>query len=282
MRRAGDTGGQLAHPDPDVLAEFRGGLISGRRRARIGAHLAACDGCAALNEELAGVSALLAAVPAPAMPESVAQRLDMALATEVANRDHSERAGRGSARKRESWPRPAWTRDLRLVGLRVLAPVAAVVLLAAGGYELSDHGRAPAEQGASSAAGQAPKTAASAAAPVAGPLSSGSGAQAQRMSPAGFPLVVSPTVFRAATFKQQVEAALRPRPTAGTTASAAVRACVQAVTHGLRPVLVESARFGTQPATVIVVRTGQGHTAWAAGSRCSAGHRDLLAEATVP
>src|ERR1035438_1088298 len=87
LRRADDT----AHLDPDVLAEFRAGLITGHRGARIGAHLVACDRCAALDDELAGVSALLAAVPAPAMPDSVAQRLDAALAAEVAHRNSSDR-----------------------------------------------------------------------------------------------------------------------------------------------------------------------------------------------
>ena len=67
--------GQMTHLDTDVLAEFRAGLITGRRGARIGAHLAGCDRCTALDEQLAGVSSLLASVPAPAMPDSVARRL---------------------------------------------------------------------------------------------------------------------------------------------------------------------------------------------------------------
>ena len=57
--------GQMAHLDAEVLAEFRAGLIAGRRGARITAHLAGCDRCTALDDQLAGVSALLAAVPDP-------------------------------------------------------------------------------------------------------------------------------------------------------------------------------------------------------------------------
>ena len=34
--------GQMTHLDTDVLAEFRAGLITGRRGARITAHLAGC------------------------------------------------------------------------------------------------------------------------------------------------------------------------------------------------------------------------------------------------
>ena len=59
--------GQMAHLDAEVLAEFRAGLIAGRRGAAITAHLAGCDRCTALGDQLAGVSALLAAVPLPAV-----------------------------------------------------------------------------------------------------------------------------------------------------------------------------------------------------------------------
>ena len=82
--------GQMTHLDTDVLAEFRAGLITGRRGARIAAHLAGCGRCTALDEQLAGVRSLLASVPAPAMPDSVARRLDTVLAAEVAQRDTAE------------------------------------------------------------------------------------------------------------------------------------------------------------------------------------------------
>ena len=41
--------GQMTHPDTDVLAEFRAGLITGRRGARITAHLGGCERCIALG-----------------------------------------------------------------------------------------------------------------------------------------------------------------------------------------------------------------------------------------
>jgi hypothetical protein len=37
-----------------------------------------------------------------------------------------------------------------------------------------------------------------------------------------------------------------------------------------------------QPATVIVVRTGQTNTVWVAGPACSATNRDVVASATLP
>jgi hypothetical protein len=289
MRRAGDTRGQMTHLDPDVLAEFRAGLVTGRRVARISAHLAACDRCTALSDELAQVSALLAAVPGSAVPDSVAQRLDIALAAEVANRDYSERTDGHRPRTRRSWRRPAWTRDFRLVALRVLAP-AAVVLLAAGGYELTQHG-GPAMQAAASSAGHAASTAGaaanpgnSAAAPVAAPDSSTAPtARPQRMSPAAFQVVVSPTNFQLATFKQQVEAALAVKSANKTLiSSATLRACVHAVARSAEPALVESAHYRGQPATLIVVPAGSDDVAWLVGPRCSATSRDPLTHTTVP
>ena len=99
----------MTHLDTDVLAEFRAGLITGRRGARITAHLAGCERCTALDDQLAGVPSLLASVPAPAMPDRVAQRLDTVLAAEVARR-HGEadqnRAERAVVTARANPPRP--------------------------------------------------------------------------------------------------------------------------------------------------------------------------------
>ena len=150
--------GQMTHLDTDVLAEFRAGLITGRRGTRIAVHLAGCDRCTALDDRLAGVSALLASVPAPAMPDRVAQRLDTVLAAEVARRDYPERAQGDSSRESGTRDRPAANRGFRLLSLRVLAPVA-VVLLAAGGYGVSRM-ISPGNPPAISSAGSAPASSA--------------------------------------------------------------------------------------------------------------------------
>jgi len=152
--------GQMTHLDTDVLAEFRAGLITGRRGTRIAAHLAGCGRCTVVDEQLAGVRSLLASVPAPAMPDSVARRLDTVLAAEVAHRgaaqgnvarsgaeqkDQAERADGDGAPESPAPRRPGGNRGFRLLTLRVLAPAAAVVVLAAGGYGLSrvNSARAP-------------------------------------------------------------------------------------------------------------------------------------------
>jgi hypothetical protein len=306
--------GQMAHLDAEVLAEFRAGLITGRRGASITAHLAACDRCTALGGQLAGVSALLASVPVPAMPDLVAQRLDTALAAEAARTNQAERAGADSpghpATDRGRTPRRPGSRRLgfRLLPARVLAPVA-VVVLAAGGYGLSraigPGGQATTASGsaAGSAAGRAagsgpakaaPSSAASARGPVNTPLSppvrgaQGTVPRPHQLTAANFTLVASGTDFSAdpATRRQQVATELGSAPPAGGSGIAQpvteqLRACVRNLTRGAALVRVESARFAGQPATLVAARTGPGEVAWIAGPDCSATNRDLLATTTV-
>ena len=121
---------QTGHLDTDVLAEFRAGLITGRRRRAIAAHLTGCARCSAADTQLAELSALLAAIPAPVMPDSVAQRLDAALAAEVAHHQEAERAVAHHSRNRRRPPRPARRPTLQLVMTRVLVQVAALVVIA--------------------------------------------------------------------------------------------------------------------------------------------------------
>ena len=217
----------MTHLDTDVLAEFRAGLITGRRGARITAHLGGCERCTVLDEQLAGVRSLLASVPAPAMPDSVAQRLDTVLAAEVAQRnaagraaapgeaapaDQAERAAGNGTRESPAPRRPGGNRGFRLLALRVLAPAAAVVVLAAGGYGLtrinlgSSTGSA-----ASTTAGGAVRSAPSA---TAGAKSSGhvnapaNGAVPGGIARAGFSVVAGQRNLTRASLAHQVRAEL--------------------------------------------------------------------------
>jgi len=335
--------GQMAHLDPEVLAEFDAGLITGRRGAQISAHLAACEQCTALGEQLAGVSALLMAVPAATMPDRLAERLDTVLAAEIARRDQTEGAAAqlggdgtqpagagarlngdgarpdrdgarpdrdgagpdrdgtgpdgGGSRGRERRPRPAWHRNLRPLALRVLAPVAVIALIVAGALELTPKGSTSSQTSSSAASpanrsavggpavAQGSNAASGASGSVAAPLKTAPTAKANRMSPAAFPVVTSTVNFAPGSFRQQVEAALRMPANERQTqaATTTIRACVQALAgSAASPVLVESARYQGQPATLVVVRTGSGDTAWLAGSRCSATDHDVLDRTTVP
>jgi hypothetical protein len=168
------------HVDAETLARFRQGELSSPRDARIRSHLAGCPRCSDLNEDLAGVTTLLASVPPPPIPEHLTARIHSALAAEAAlratvaagsapaalagaaapagttgpavhagqsaprdpGRPPRERAGRG-------W-HPRLPRLSSPAGLRVAAAAAAIVIIAGGSYEIIAHtGASP--TGASSA-----------------------------------------------------------------------------------------------------------------------------------
>ena len=277
----GRGNGHLTHPDSDVLAEFRAGLVTGRRGKQVAAHLAACDRCTALDRQLAEVGSLLAAAPPPVLPDRLAERLDSVLAAELARRDEAERAGAGQSGHPVKHPRRAGNSRWRLVTLRVLAPAAAVVVLAAGGYGLSRLSSSPTS---STAAAAAEPTASSARAlPAAGaPVA----APAIRSSHA-FPLIISRTDYQRATLSHQLEAEVRaPAATQpAQTPSAQLEGCVSRVITGASPGtprLVESARFQGQPAIVIVASSGGGDRAWVLAPGCSASSDHVLDTATLP
>jgi hypothetical protein len=275
---------QMTHLETDVLAEFRAGLITGRRGTKIAAHLADCDRCTALDDQLAGVSTLLASVPAPPMPDSVAQRLDTVLAAEVTRKNYPERGGLDRPGETSARDRPARTRGFRLATWRVLVPVAAAVVLAAGGFGLSQMGGSTASQSAASSAGTALSSAAGSAAPAAG----------RANPPAAAPLFPAPSAhsqlkrqvvsLSPATLRQSVEAELQRPPASRPTkaSSSQLLGCLRHLAGGAPLELVESIQFSGQPATIIVARTGQDDTVWVAGPDCSATTRDVLDTITVP
>jgi hypothetical protein len=297
----------MTHLDTDVLAEFRAGLITGRRGARITAHLGGCERCTALDEQLAGVRSLLASVPAPALPDGVAQRLDTVLAAEVAQRnaagrtaargevapaDQAERAGGDGTRESPAPRRPGGNRGFRLLALRVLAPAAAVVVLAAGGYGLtrinlgSSTGSA-----ASTTAGGAVRSAPSVAsgaesaghvnAPAARP--SKAAAVPRGIARAGFSLVAGQRNLTRANLAQQVRVELLVPDSARRTQTPTpqLRGCVAKLADGHTVELAESVHFEGRPATLVVARTGAEDTAWIAAPDCSDTYRHVLATTTL-
>jgi hypothetical protein len=279
----------MTHPDIDVLAEFRAGLITGRRGARITAHLAGCDRCTALDDQLAGVSVLLASVPAPAMPDRVARQLDTVLAAEVAGRDHAERARGDGAAESPAPRRPGGHRGFRLLSLRVLAPVAAVVVLAAGGYGLSRLVGPASQTTASTAAGSTTRAATPSAAPsVAGSAKSAGRANVPAAGPAritpGIVVVTSTTNISRANLAQQVRTVLLVSPAPGSTraATAQLRGCVLGLIGDHPLQRAQNVRFEGKPAILVVARTGADDTAWIAGLDCSATNRHVLASTSLP
>ena len=207
-----------------------------------------------MDDQLAGVSVPLASVPAPAMPDRVAQRLDTVLAAEVARRDNAERARDDGAAESPAPRRPRGNRGFRPLARRVLAPAAAVVLLAAGGYGLSRAGLGASSSSSAATAGGAAK-AASSAKPTAGSRNAvaepvqGPAARSQGITPGNIVVTISHRDFTRANLAQQVKATLLGPVSAGTTRAASVqeRACVQHLAGSHKVVRVESARFEGRP-----------------------------------
>ena len=300
--------GQMTRLDTYDLAEFSAGLITGRRGARITAHLGGCERCTALDEQLAGVRSLLASVPAPTLPDSVAQRLDTVLAAEVAQRhaagqaaargeavpaDQAERAGGDGTRESPAPRQPRGNRGFRLPALRVLAPAAAVVVLGAGVYGLSHLNLGSSSSSAtSSTAGGAVRSASSVPAgaqsaghvnaPAAAP--SKAGAVPRRIARADFSVVAGQRNLTQANLAQQVRTELLVPASARRTQTPTqqLRGCVAKLADGRTVELVESVRFEGRPATLVVARTGAEDTAWTAAPGCSATYRHVLDTTTLP
>jgi hypothetical protein len=176
--------------------------------------------------------------------------------------------------------------------LRVLAPAAAVVVLAAGGYGLtrinlgSSTGSA-----ASTTAGGAVRSAPSVAsgaesaghvnAPAAGP--SRAAAVPRGIARAGFSLVAGQRNLTPANLAQQVKAELLVPASARRTQTPTqrLRGCVAKLADGQTVELVESVHFEGRPATLVVARTGAEDTAWIAAPDCSDTYRHVLATTTL-
>src|SRR5205085_9575222 len=72
------------HLDLDTLADLAEGLLDEDQAASAGEHLESCPQCRDLSAELADVSRILAEAPMPPLPAELAERLDAAIAAEVA------------------------------------------------------------------------------------------------------------------------------------------------------------------------------------------------------
>jgi hypothetical protein len=169
------------HADAETLAAFHEELLSRRKAGRVSAHLAGCPRCAALDEQLAEVTAILTHSTAPAMPDALTTRIAAALAAEAAARSTAAgpvpaagagiaaqgtgtqgtgtqgTGGRDSARDAgRRAGRPA--RDRSWLALRVAAVTAAVAVIAGGGYGLARllSPGSPAESSAAQGAPAAP------------------------------------------------------------------------------------------------------------------------------
>lgn len=300
------------HLDADTLAEYREDLLGRRQSARIRAHLAGCSRCAAVDHELAEVSTLLAAAPAPPMPDALASRLQGVLAAEAASRvaQNPAPAENPAAQpashtatppgRRRAGHTTRTPRRRRVLALRVASATAVVAALAAGGFGLAH------------LSGGSPATGSSAAGPPRVPLQPGasnrrasanvgpdisSGGSSISVAGGTVPVLHSGRDYQPANLTTQAEAELGHSSESthqaasspgtiiagGSQTAAALAGCVRRVTGGVAPTLVDQARYQGQPATVIVQAPAAGRAGqvWVTGPGCSSAHPDLLAHAQL-
>ena len=281
----------MRHVSAETMAGFRQGELSPRRRSRISTHLAGCERCRTLDEDLAGVRTLLAGAQSPPIPDHLAARIQTALATEAASRvarpAGSENGigvpGPGLPARGQRWlPRlPGLPRSR--VALGSLAAAAAVLVVIGGMYAMfgsrstgsgpsGTAAGAPAHRSASQSAGNEIGVPGPGGRPVSGPALQyqHSGSQ-DSVTP-----VTTGTNFTPGRLGTQVAAAVAKYGAGATSSSplAGVRSpatapaqrattfgaipvsllqgCVDRIDAGELVLLVDVARYRGTPATVIV------------------------------
>jgi hypothetical protein len=245
-----------AHLDYEALADFAEGILDEAEATSTEEHLAHCDGCRRRAAEVAEVTRLLARAPMPPMPAHLIDRLDAALAAEAA----------------AYTPAPRHYRRFQFVA----AAAAAVVLVGGGAAAVRtalDHGD--------------PGNAANSQPPAADRTHS-VGPRESPIAPAmPFMVTRSGTSYTSARLGAQVAGVMaKPAQAEPGTLDATENAlgpCVARVSGGKVPLLVDSATFDGQAATVIALPGADtGHAdVWIVGGRCSASDSDVITHRQV-
>jgi hypothetical protein len=259
------------------------------------------DGTPVVDEtaeaRLSEVTAYLASVPVPAMPDAVERRINAALAAEV---NGSRPLGpppararirrRGPERKRSGGDRPRRGfpgRDFLHGQGRGIGLVVVCLLLAGLGFALSrgapqSESSSAAEPAAGSNITQGSSSSGSSAASAAGAVprpSAPLGPQEGSVSGVSFAVTASGTRYQRSTLTEQVRDRLvangrsrTPVPSAAATPSAALRGCVVKLTGGAEPRLVDRATYQGEPAYVIASSA----RVWVVGPGCTAAKTELI------
>lgn len=251
-----------AHLDYDVLADLAEGLLADDDAASASEHLDGCTECRERSAEVADVSALLADIPVPPIPDDLAARIDDAIRAE----------SMASSIERQSVASLAARRGRRHYRI-MSAAAASVVVLGAGavvGNFLLDNGRKADVPG-------------NAAGPRA-PSAEGAGEPRQRLA-RQTPAVSSGTPYTSVDLGTQIplvvdrmrRGELRPA------APAPPPGCVSRVAGNSAAILVDMARYEGQPATIFVLPSNGGM--WrvvVAGPDCSSSDPDQVTSLSIP
>jgi hypothetical protein len=296
--------GQTRHPGTEALADFRAGHKNRLSSRKIAAHLAECQDCSSVSDRLGQVSTVLAAIPAPSLPDEVERRITAAISAEAGLRGRQAGAPAisgplaisdlpGSPGEPEPVDRPrraprrGWSRRVPLypglkVPLSALIPAAACLLLAIVGYAVSG-GPGPAPSPVAGGRGATPQvprsSSAGAVVPGVRPHTLG---PAMRGPAATFVVTASGTNYLRATLGTQVRQQLTGSPSAQpgadeTQPSGALVGCVYHVTSNVKPSLVDHATYDSRPVYVIAV-PGR---VWVVSPSCTAADPGLIMSAPL-
>jgi hypothetical protein len=294
----------MRHLSDDDLARYTEGDLRPRRAAKVGSHLAVCDGCQDRATALRAVPNLLASVQFPAIPAHLSHRIEMALAAESSSRvarEPASEAGRRdlparARRGRHGRRMPVLNSPL---ALRTVAGVGAALVVAGGGYEIAAH----VGQGGASSSSSISTPPASASVQAGASVSYRHAGHTDSIK-----TVRSGTNFKPATLTSQAALVLAAqRKSASSRASHAtgspntvgggsssstmqplnttapsvsrLQGCVDRIAAGRNVLLVDIATYQRTPATIIMVGTGGGRAeVYAVGSSCSSRTSDILAQ----
>lgn len=305
------------HVSTDQLALLAVGELRRRKAARFEAHIAGCTLCTQVHQQLTQVSVTLASVRYPPMPDSFSARIEVALASESAQRvaaAPATEAGRRDLPTRRRSGTAEW-RGWRLPGMsvattRLVTAAAALAIIAGGSYTLATNVGGT-SSGVSSSAGAPAALPAPARQLALGPdvtygrpgsthtihavragtdfvpaqltsqaIAAVHAARLRGASAAGAPSVSAPPVSApSAANRSSVSSGAAGSAAPGSGTSARLAGCIDLIAPGRTVLLVELAKYEGRPATIIVT-AASGATqaaAWVVGDSCSATSSDVLA-----
>ncbi|WP_067450699.1 anti-sigma factor family protein [Actinomadura macra] len=259
-----------AHLDYDVLADLAEGLLEDDQAASVNAHLDTCAECRDRSADLVDVSRILAEAPVPSMPAELAERIDTAIAAESLN--NATVVSLEQRRGRRHW--------------RIMSAAAAAVVVLGGGAMVGKIALDESSGGDHQGAAQSPVQDASegrGAAKGAAPQAPDGGTMLNAPS---YTVAHSGTDYRAGNLGGQVDRlmgkgeALKSR---SGPPGQQLAGCVNSVTRGQPPVLVDQAKFEGRQATVIAVRGDKpgSWNVWVVSPECTAQDPHLLKQETA-
>jgi hypothetical protein len=133
------------HPSASQLASLAIGEMRPRKAAKMEAHVAQCEQCTRICQQLGAIRAILASTSYPPMPDDLSARIGSAISREAQQRiaaTPATESGRRElpARRQRVWAGGGWhLLGLSVAATRLAAAAGAVVIAAAGSYLVADN-----------------------------------------------------------------------------------------------------------------------------------------------